>query len=249
MKKDNRLVLISIIILICLWQGISILVNRNIIFPSVTSILQKMYMIVMNNEFIYSIFSSVYRCIVSTLLAFGIAIIVGILSYKNKYIYNFCYPIFILIRSLPTMAFIVIALIWFSKDYAPILIGILIALPIFYDIVIHSLCNIDIRLLNMCKVYRVDVRKIISDIYIPSILVGVFSILNSTVTLVFKVIIAGELYAQPKFGIGASIQFEKMQLNTDSIIAWILIVTIISFLFDKWFRLLNSKYRYNMGEL
>ena len=54
----------------------------------------------------------------------------------------------------------------------------------------------------------------------------------STLSLIFKVVISGEVYSQPQYGIGTIIQFEKMQLNTSRIIAWMIIITGIVFLFD-----------------
>ena len=47
-------------------------------------------------------------------------------------------------------------LIWTSKDLSPIIIGILISLPIFYDEMLNSLFNIDEGLLKMIKIYRVS---------------------------------------------------------------------------------------------
>lgn len=242
MKKDKRLILLSIIILMCLWEIASKVVENNLIFPSIESIFYRIFDILKNKEFIISILSSIYRCLIASAIAIGLALVLGILSFKSKFIYNFCYPIFNLIRALPTMAFIVLALIWFSKDYAPILIGVLIALPILYDVILNSILNIDNNIIDMCNIYRVDRKKVFIEIYLAQISISLINILSSTISLIFKVIIAGELYSQPKYGIGAAIQFEKMQLNTDSIVAWILIVTFVSYNFDKILSLIKLKF-------
>lgn len=233
MKKNNKLILIAIIILIGLWQVISINIDNELIFPSSVSVLKKMYIISTESTFISSVGFSIYRCLISAVISILIAVILSFGSYLNKYIYNFCYPILSITRSLPTMAFIVLALIWISKDYAPMLIGILISFPIFYDVILNALVKVDDDLLEMCTIYKVNKKRIFIDIYIRSVMFSLIEVLSSSISLIFKVVIAGELYAQPKYGIGAAIQFEKMQLNTDSIIAWILIVALISIVFDK----------------
>lgn len=243
MKKENKLIVISICMLIGLWQAVSMLIDNNLIFPSIPNVINRLLEILKNSELVFSILSSIYRCLLATAISATIAIIIGFLSYKNKYIYNFLYPVFTVIRALPTMAFIVMALIWFSKEYAPILIGILISLPIFYDIILNSLNDIGTKIIDMCNIYKVSRKKILIDIYGIAILLALTNVLSSTISLVFKVIIAGELYSQPKYGIGAAIQFEKMQLNTDSIIAWIVIVTFVSYIFDKILYLLKAKYK------
>lgn len=45
-------------------------------------------------------------------------------------------------------------------------------------------------------------------------------ILISTFSLAFKVVIAGEVHGQPKYGIGAAVQIEKVNFNTVKIFAW-----------------------------
>lgn len=63
------------------------------------------------------------------------------------------------------------------------------------------------------------------------------SIFVSTLSLTFKVVIAGEVHGQPKYGIGSQIQMEKVNFNTTGIFAWIIIIVFISLIFE----LINKK--------
>ncbi len=130
------------------------------------------------------------------------------------------------------MAFIVLILIWTSKEFAPIIIGIVISFPIFYDVILNTLLNINKDLIQMCKVYEISNIDRINAIIIPSIIIELKKVINSTLALIFKVVISGEVYAQPKYGIGSMIQLEKMQLNTAAVIAWMIIITVIVYGFD-----------------
>ena len=219
--------------MIFIWQTIAITIDNSLIFPSAYDILNKIFSIISESKFLLAIVLTIFRSLISIIIALVIGLILGIISFKNKYIYNSLYPLMSIIRSIPTMAFIVVALIWFSKDSSTILIAVLIGLPLFYDVVISSMKNIENGLINMSRVYEIPKKIILKEIYIKSIFLSLIDTLSSTVSLIFKVIIASELYSQPKFGIGAAIQFEKMQLNTDSILAWIIIVAIVSICFDK----------------
>ena len=62
------------------------------------------------------------------------------------------------------------------------------------------------------------------------------SIFVSTFSLAFKVVIAGEVHGQPKYGMGSQIQIEKVNFNTSGIFAWIIIIVLISLIFE----LINS---------
>ena len=57
--------------------------------------------------------------------------------------------------------------------------------------------------------------------------------MTSTFFLVLKVVIEGEVYGQPLYGIGTAIQGEKINFNTSGIFAWIIIVAILCYITDK----------------
>lgn len=230
--KNKRYLTISIFILILVWQTAAIIVDNRLLLPSFFNVLSDIYTIIFSNNFIILIFSSIFRCIESFILSLAIAIMLSIFSYLNKFIYNFLYVIIIFLKSIPTMAFIVIVLIWTSKEFAPIIIGIVISFPIFYDVILNSLLDIDKDLLQVFNIYRIEIIDKIITLIIPVILIAIKKVINSTLSLIFKVVISGEVYSQPQYGIGTIIQFEKMQLNTSRIIAWMIIITGIVFLFD-----------------
>ena len=230
--KNKKYLIISIFILISIWQIVAVIIDNGLLLPSFFTVLSDIYKIVLTDNFIMLILSSIFRCIESFIFSLTIAIILAIISYFNKYIYNFLYIIIVFLKSIPTMAFIVLVLIWTSKDFAPIIIGVVISFPIFYDVVLNSLLDIDKNLLQMFRIYRIETIDKIITLIIPVIAIAIKKVINSTLSLIFKVVISGEVYAQPEYGIGSIIQFEKMQLNTSRIIAWMIIITVIVCFFD-----------------
>ena len=90
-------------------------------------------------------------------------------------------------------------------------------------------------LVNKCETELKDIFNQIDKIlkiYLPAIKFSLISILSSTISLAFKIVIAGEVYGQPLYGIGAMIQNEKVNFNTRAIFAWIIIIVIISSLLN-----------------
>lgn len=238
--KNKSYLIISIFILMSIWQIVAVIVDNGLLLPSFFMVLSDICKIILTDNFILLILSSMLRCIESFLFSLIIALILAIISYYNKFIYNFLYIIIVFLKAIPTMAFIVLVLIWTSKDFAPIIIGVVISFPIFYDVILNSLLDIDKNLLQMFTVYRVKTIDKIITLVIPVIAISIKKVINSTLSLIFKVVISGEVYAQPEYGVGSIIQFEKMQLNTSRIIAWMMIITVIvcffDFIIDRIFR-------------
>ena len=67
------------------------------------------------------------------------------------------------------------------------------------------------------------------------------NIMSSVFGLILKTVIAGEIYSQPKYGMGSGILNEKLTLNTAGIIAWIVITVFFSLIVDYIFRFLRSR--------
>lgn len=239
--KNNKLIFVSCIILIILWQIEAVAINNELLFPSIDKIIKEFFLIISNDDFLKLLIGSIGRCLFSFVISIIIAVITSTLSYMNKFFYNFFYPILIIMKAIPTVAFIVLALIWISKDCAPIIIGGMIAIPIFYDVILNALIKIDNKIIYMCNVYRVGKKDKIISVYLPTVIFALSSVLSSSLALIFKVIIASELYSQPKYGIGTMIQMEKIKFNTTGIIVWIILVTISTLVFDKVLDILNSQ--------
>lgn len=230
--KNKKYLIIANIIILLIWQSMAIIIDNRLLMPSFFDVLISLFNLIFEVNFMQLIVSSIIRCVQSFIISIFIAALLAIGSYYSKFIYNLLYPIILFIKAIPTMAFIVLILIWTSKDFAPIIIGVVISFPIFYDAILNTLLNINKDLIQMCKVYKISNIDKIKAIIIPSIIIELKKVINSTLALIFKVVISGEVYAQPKYGIGSMIQLEKMQLNTAAVIAWMIIITLIVHGFD-----------------
>lgn len=238
--KDRRLISISLFIIVGIWVFLSNIIDNSIYLPKIEEIGISIFEIVTSVDFGKNIINSLIRGFQSFVTAIILAFTLGILSSFNKIVYNFLYPINLVIKSIPTIAFIVIALIWLNKDYSPLLIGTIIAFPLFYEIVQNSIFNIDKKLVDMCNVYKIGTKEKLIHIYIPNVIFNLSNILPSTLSLILKVVIAAEVYGQPKYGIGTAIQGAKINFDTTSIFAWIIIVAVISFLIDILLKPINN---------
>lgn len=231
--RDKFQITLSYVILLFLWQITAIKINNDIYLPTINQVLDNINEIVLSSRFYLDIIFSVGRCLFSFFIAIMVALILGMMSYISRVIRNFLQPVTSIAKSIPTMIVIVLALIWFDKDSAPFIVGFAMVFPILYDNILDSILSIDKRILEMANLYKIGIKKKILNIYFPSIKFRLISILGSTFSLALKVIIAGEVYGQPKYGMGTQIQLEKMNFNTPGIFAWIVIVVSTSFLLEN----------------
>ena len=232
-KDTNKIqVALSCVILLFLWEAVALKINNDIYLPTLEQVCLSMKEIIFEEGFILNVFSTISRCILSFLIALVASFILGIISYTSNIFKNFLMPITSLARSIPNMVLIVLTLIWFNKESAPYIVVFIMVFPVLYDAVLGSINNIDKSILEMANLYKVRKIDKILKIYLPAIKFSLISILSSTISLAFKIVIAGEVYGQPLYGIGAMIQNEKVNFNTRAIFAWIIIIVLISSLLN-----------------
>lgn len=230
--KEVAYTCISVIALIILWKVISVVVGKEIIIPSPESTLERLIFIIKQDNFIPSIMNTLIRTILGFLFAFTLALILGMLSGFFKPVYYLLKPVVLINKAMPTMAVILIALIWLKSEIAPILVGFLVIFPILYSSVILGIRNVDTKLIEMVKMYKLSNTKIIKDIYIPSIKSYLTTAASTAMGLNLKVIIAAEVLSQPRVSIGTSFYIEKVNLNTAGVFAWSIIAILMAGILD-----------------
>ena len=227
-RKDNLEVALSCVAFLIIWQAVALTINNDIYIPTIGQTLNSLKDIVSSDRFLIDVLSSISRTIISFLVAF----VVGVASYSFRIIRNMLKPFNALIQSIPNMVLIVLALIWFDKNNAPYIVGFCVVFPILYDSVLGSMTAIDKDIIEMANIYKVSTIDKILKIYIPSIVFRLVPIMISTLSLGFKVVIAGEVHGQPKYGIGTMVQIEKINFNTSGIFAWLVVILIISLILE-----------------
>lgn len=230
--KDRKLSVISKIIIIVVWILLSKIIDNEIIFPTVKSTFTSLIDIIKEPNFLNTIKYSLIRSIVGFLISLSLAMLTGILSSLSKIIYNIMVPILKFLSSVPTMAIIILVLIWLSNELAPMFVGFIMVFPILYETILNGILDVDEYIIDMAQLYKVHKITIIKDIYLPSIFLNLSLVFTSTLGINLKMVIAGEALVQPKYGIMSNLQLQKIYLNTSGVFAWIIIILLIAKLFN-----------------
>ncbi|HAE92414.1 MAG TPA: hypothetical protein DCG60_07200, partial [Tissierella sp.] len=178
--KDRKPSIISKILIIIIWILLSKFIDNEIIFPTIKSTFVNFIQIIKNPNFITIISYSILRSLIGFIISLFLAIIIGIFSSVSKTIYYLMIPIINFLSSVPTMAIIILAIIWLNNELVPIFVGFIMVFPILYETVLKGILNIDKDIIAMAQIYKVDKLTIIKDIYIPSIFISLSNVSSST---------------------------------------------------------------------
>ena len=177
--------------------------------------------------------------VISFACALVLAIIASMLNGANK-ILSFTTSI---MRAVPTMSIILLALIWLTTMQAPMLVAILVIFPLQFEGILNAILNVDPRLIEMAKIYNVPTKKIIFKLYLPETASGIFSTIKSTISLNVKLIIAAEVMAQTRDSIGVQMQQASLYLEMHVLLAWTIVAVILGLILEGIVLLIQKSIR------
>lgn len=232
-KKKLRLItLASVVVMLIVWEICALSLCSEQIMPGLVLTFKSTVYLFTEKGFLLAVGSTVLRGLIGFAVAIVSGVALGIAGGISTKADTFLKPWVVVMRSTPVVAFILLALIWFESDRVPVFIGMLTMFPMVYTNIATGMRNVDSKLVDMARFYRVNRRRVITDVYIPSIAPFAVSGISSAVGIGWRAIIVGEVLSQPRYGIGASMHTAQSFLQVDKLIAWTVVAVILSYLFE-----------------
>lgn len=224
---------VSIAGLLFAWTLAAHMVGREIILPGPASVGHSLAHLVAMPGFRVHLGATLVRGLVGFALSYSAGLAAGLAAGLSRPVDSMMRPLMVTIRSTPSMALILLALIWFKSDAVAIFVTFLVVFPIVAQNVTDGLRAVDPSLVQMARLFRVRPSRIVRELYIPAIVPYLAAGATAGLGLTWKVMISAEVLAGPKLGIGTQMDNARVFLNTADVLAWTVIVVIIGFLFDR----------------
>lgn len=238
--KEFLYTTLSVCALLVIWKTLSVIVDREILIPSPESTLREMLRISSHPNFLTAIFNTLRRAIIGFFMALGMGVSLGMLSGFYKPVYFLLKPFVLINKAVPTMAMILLALIWLESEKAPILVGFVVIFPVIYENVVQGIKNVDVKLVEMMDIYEVSSLTKLKDLYLPSIRSYLHGATIAAMGLNLKIVVAAEVLSQPRISMGTSFQIERANLNTAGVFAWALITIILAGILEQSLKVLRK---------
>ncbi len=158
-------------------------------------------------------------------------------------------PVLVVLQAVPAVAFILLAMIWFPTDVAPVAVATLLIIPLVASGVRSGHAARDSNLLEMADAFGLTARQRFAEITLRAALPAIGSALRVSLGLSWKAVIAAEVIIEPAQALGTELQLARLNLDTHLVFAWILLAVIASGLTDAAWSLGGRLFlRSNKGE-
>jgi nitrate/nitrite transport system permease protein len=249
-RKTRKIIapLIAISVILVIWQLLTLSPDANL--PSPTKVISQTWELIIdpffdkgatNKGLFWQIWASVQRVLQGFTLAAIVGISVGIIIGTNEFLYDAFDPIFQILRTIPPLAWLPIALAAFqqSNPSAIFVIFITSIWPIILN-TIAGVQQIPQDYVNVSKVLQLSRKEYFLDVVFPATVPYIFTGLRIGVGLSWLAIVAAEMLIGG-VGIGFFIWDAWNAANISQIIIALIYVGLVGLLLDKSIAFIATK--------
>ena len=251
MKKINKtlnicLPIITILVLILIWFIASKIVDEAIVLPTPIAVLSKTFETLGKGEFWTNFVSTMGRGIIAFILSFLLGTALAILVSYSKMSKTVVNVLVSIIRAMPTIAVILLLLLWTNSRVASVFVTMLVVLPTMYSSMQVALGKVDSDIITMMKSFNIPKKTQYTKYILPITLPSTIQTIGSGLSLNIKLIVAAEVIAGTARSIGNMMTEAKVYFETAELFAIVLIMVIIAvsieLIFHKIASIVGGKY-------
>lgn len=226
------------LILIVVWEYISNYGNVKIYnMPAPEVILKDAAEKIHNGVLLKHIAVSFIRVLEGFLIALVCALVLGVLIGLSKVIERFTELVLQILKPIPPIAWIPLAILWFGIGESSKLY--IIFYGAFFPILLNTIDgihNIDKRFLELGRVYELSKLKLIQKVVLPGALPSILTGIRVGLGNAWVCVVAAEMIAATK-GVGYMLSNGRSMSRADDVILAMLLIGIVGKLMDdvlKW---------------
>lgn len=231
--KKSILIILSITILLLAWQLLAMLVRLPDLVPSVPRLLSTLAALFASGSFYQSVMATVLRGTIGMSISLMAAVGVSFLFYKCEWMYELFRPLLAIMRAIPIISFILLALIFLNAESIPLIIAFLTMFPLLTENLTKGIRSRRKELSIMARQFKIGRWNRLTQVTYPQLKPFLYSGLASASGFGWRAIIMGEVLAQCSPGIGGEMKQAQVFIAVPELIAWTVIAILISYLFDR----------------
>ena len=218
--------LASLVTMLVVWHAISRFFPPSL-FPGPIPVFKRVWEIIVSGQFAVHMVATLVRVVAGFLSAFLVSIGVGIFMGVNRTAERFFEPNIIVGLTVPSLAWSVIALMWFGiSELAPIFTIFIVLQPLITVNIYQGTKALDHEVIEMARAFRAGRAMVIRDVVIPQLVPYLLAATRFGLSLAWKVTVIAELLGLSN-GIGYMIHYSFGIFSMLDVFAWTIAFTLV----------------------
>ena len=226
---------------IAIWQLLAIVVGNSLLLPSLPETVMALGTLIKKQSFYMDVCWTLFRCILSIVLSFGVGICLAWAAYKKELFKNLLTLPVSFFKAVPVMAIVIYVILLVESDWVAVVACFLMCFPIAYTNILSGLAETSKELLEVAHVYKFSKVDTVKLIYIPSVMPHFNAAMRIVAGLSWKAVVAAEVLSVPEFSLGQGMISAKYYLETPTLFAYIIVIVAMSLAMEKAIVFATSK--------
>lgn len=216
-----------------IWYLAAHLVGNDLILPGPHRVLVALVGLMGTGHFWLDVLWTLLRTVIGIVISFGFGVLFGALASRNNIVKEFLRLPVSFFKSIPVMAVIIYVILVVKSDWVAVVVCFLMCFPIAYTNILNGLEALDNSLLELGNTLGLRRGQMIKFIIRPSIDTQIRTALSLIAAMSWKVVVASEVLAIPRFSIGYQMLNSKYYLETADLFAYMIVLIVMSLLMEK----------------
>ena len=234
-KVDIICSVAAVALILLVWAIAYYSVKNDYVIPSVSDTFRSFGENLISGVFWSAFFNTFLRTLIAFAVSFALAAATAALSFISKIFRALVRPFIVILRTLPTLAVILILLIWTTPRTAPVIVAALVLYPMMHARFFAALDGVDKDVLEMARVYNISARDRLLKIYLPQTLPAVLLQTGADISLGLKVVISAEVLSSTFNSLGGLMQNARLYLEMPRLAALTLAAVFFGLIIDAAF--------------
>ena len=220
--------ILGIFFIFIVWIILNASFNNSYIVPSVSETITALVDLFKRINTYKVLGLTVLRLLFVISICLLLGVLLSLISCFSIRFKSFLKPVMALLKTLPIAVVIILLLVMFTREYAPVIIVGVVVLPLIYTITLAGFEGIDSYIKDEVKMLSNNSFAVVKEIYLPLNYLHILTALIQSFGLGLKVLVMAEYLSQPKYSIGNEIVFYKdIAVSMEYVYAWSIILVAI----------------------
>lgn len=238
-KKNALFSAVALIALWLVWVIAYYIVRNDYVLPSFRETLRETGRLLGEASFWRAFGNTFLRTLWAFLVSLALGVGLAIPAHLIGGVRAFFAPIISVLRTVPTMAVVLMLLLWTTPAVAPVIVSALVLFPAAYAAALAALDEVGEEYGELTRAFRVSAGRKIVKMYLPLAAPPLLKQAGSIFSLGLKVVISGEVMASTYRSLGGMMQEAQTFLAMPRLMALTLITVLLGFALEGLCRLVN----------
>lgn len=235
--------IITVVVIFVVWLIVAFSVDEEIIFPRPDTAFKEFFALFAKVSFYSSLVATLLRSLIAFVISFSLAVTCAFVSEKFVPFAKVMHTLIPLIRALPTIAVVLLLVLWTRSSTAAIIVTMLVIFPTLFSSARESIFSVGKEIPEMLAVYNIDGKTKFFKIYLPMVAPSLIYSAGTGLSLNIKLMVAAEVLAQTREGLGMMMNASKIYFETASLFALVIVSVILGLVFENLGSFIAKKMR------